>query len=137
MSYYLSRRAALKWLETPSIYQIAKDELYELDSDSFRFLKDCMTKDGCSSKDGAFIDYCMDEGLITTQNAEVRRPVLRQAPEPSLRYLELQITDTCNLRCRRCYLGETLHKELSPEEVNGVLKEFEAMQGLRVLITGG
>jgi radical SAM protein with 4Fe4S-binding SPASM domain len=137
MSYYLSRRAVLKWLETPSIYQIAKDELYELDKDSFRFLRNCMTEDGCSSKDGAFVDYCMDEGLLTSENVEVRRPVLQQAPEPSLRYLELQITDACNLRCRHCYLGETSNKELSPEEVKGILKEFEAMQGLRVLITGG
>lgn len=137
MSYYLSRRAVLKWLETPSLYQIARDELYELDGDSFRFLKNCMTADGCSSKDSAFIDYCMDEGLLTTENATVPRPVLRQSPAPSLRYLELQITDACNLRCRHCYLGETSNRELSPEEVNAVLREFEAMQGLRVLITGG
>ena len=137
MSYYLSRRAVLKWLEIPSVYQIAKDELYELDNDSFRFLKNCAAKDGCSSKDGAFIDYCMDEGLLTTEKAVVPRPILKQAPEPSLRYLELQITDTCNLRCKHCYLGETAHKELSPEEVNNALREFEEMQGLRVLITGG
>ena len=137
MSYYLSRRAVLKWLEIPSVYQIAKDELYELDSDSFRFLKNCMMRDGCSSKDGAFIDYCMDEGLLTTEKAAVRRPILKQAPEPSLRYLELQITDTCNLRCKHCYLGETTHKELTPAEVNNALREFEEMQGLRVLITGG
>ena len=137
MSYYLSRRAVLKWLETPSIYQIAKDELYELDNDSFRFLKDCMTTDGCSSKDGAFIDYCLDEGLLTTEKVTVTRPALKQAPVPSLRYLELQITDTCNLRCKHCYLDKPSHNELTPEEVSRALKEFEAMQGLRVLITGG
>ena len=114
-----------------------KGQLYELDSDSFRFLKDCATKDGCSSKDGAFIDYCMDEGLLTTEKADVRRPVLKQAPVPSLRYLELQITDTCNLRCKHCYLGETTHKELAPADVYNALREFEAMQGMRVLITGG
>jgi radical SAM protein with 4Fe4S-binding SPASM domain len=137
MSYYLSRRAVLKWLEIPSVYQIAKDELYELDGDSFRFLQNCAAKDGCSSKDGAFIDYCMDEGLLTTEKVVIQRPPLKEAPEPSLRYLELQITDTCNLRCKHCYLVEESHKELSPGEVNKALKEFEAMQGLRVLITGG
>ena len=63
MNYFLARRAALKWLETPSIYQIAKDELYELDDESFRFLKNCASAEGCSSKDCGFTDYCVDGGL--------------------------------------------------------------------------
>jgi radical SAM protein with 4Fe4S-binding SPASM domain len=137
MNYYLSRRAALKWLEVPSVYQIAKDELYELDSDSFRFLKSCVSDEGCSCKDGAFIDYCMEEGLLTTEKVLVRRPPLNKAPEPSLRYLELQITNACNLRCRHCYIGDASQSELSPHAVRTILKEFEEMQGLRVLITGG
>jgi radical SAM protein with 4Fe4S-binding SPASM domain len=137
MKYYLSRRAALKWLETPSVYQIAKDELYELDSESFRFIKDCATQDGCTSKDGAFIDYCLEEGILTTQSGGVRHPAIRQAAEPSLRYLELQITDACNLACKHCYIGEGNHHELSLQNISGLLREFEEMQGLRVLITGG
>jgi len=137
MSYHLARRAVLKWLETPSVYQIAKDELYELDSESFRFMRDCATQDGCTSRDGAFIDFCMEEGLLTTEKFTERQPVLKHSPEPSLRYLELQITDTCNLRCRHCYLGNGNAKELSPTQVRSVLAEFEELQGLRVLITGG
>ena len=39
MKYFLARDAVLKWLETPSIYHIEKDDLYELDNDSFEFLK--------------------------------------------------------------------------------------------------
>ncbi len=62
---------------------------------------------------------------------------LKQAPEPSLRYLELQITDACNLRCRHCYIGDAGNNELSVGQVEKVLREFEEMQGLRVLITGG
>jgi radical SAM protein with 4Fe4S-binding SPASM domain len=137
MNYHLSRRAVLKWLEVPSVYQIAKDELYELDSDSFRFLKSCASEGGCSCKDGAFIDYCMEEGLLTTEKVRVQRPPLNKASEPSLRYLELQITDSCNLRCKHCYIGDPSRNELSPHAVGAVLKEFEEMQGLRVLITGG
>ena len=137
MNYFLARRAVLKWLETPSIYQVAKDELYELDDDSFRFLKNCATEQGCSSKDGAFIDYCLEEGLLTTEAALVQRPLLKQSPNPSLRYLELQITDACNLRCRHCYIDTVSPRELSLEQVRSTLKEFEEMQGLRVLITGG
>ena len=137
MSYYLTRRAVLKWLENPSVYQTAKDELYELDNASFSFLKGCVGEEGCSSKDSAFIDYCLDEGLLTKEKVSVRRPRLMQAPVPSLRYLELQITDECNLKCKHCYISKSKRNELSPEQVRSILDEFERLQGLRVLITGG
>jgi len=138
MNYYLSRRAVLKWLETPSVYHIAKDELYELDDESFRFLKKCATNDGCAATSSAFVDYCMEEGLLTAEHASERRhPLLIRAPEPSLRYLELQITNACNLRCRHCYISDTTREELSPRQIRDVLVEFEEMQGLRVMLTGG
>lgn len=137
MNYFLARRAALKWLETPSIYQIAKDELYELDDESFRFLKNCASAEGCSSKDCGFTDYCVDEGLLTTEATNLQRPCLTQSPVPSLRYLELQITDACNLRCRHCYIDSARPHELSRERIQDLLKEFTDMQGLRVLITEG
>ncbi len=111
--------------------------MYELDRDSFRFLKGCATEEGCSSKDGAFVDYCIEEGLLTTEKVFLPRPPLEHAPEPSLRYLELQITDACNLHCRHCYLDKAERSELSPKQVHAILKEFQDMQGLRVMITGG
>jgi radical SAM protein with 4Fe4S-binding SPASM domain len=137
MNYYLSRRAVLKWLETPSVYHIAKDELYELDDESFRFLKKCATNEGCSPTSSAFVDYCMEEGLLTEHASGRRHPLLIRAPEPSLRYLELQITNTCNLRCSHCYINNNAREELSPRQIHDVLVEFEEMQGLRVMLTGG
>jgi radical SAM protein with 4Fe4S-binding SPASM domain len=137
MKYFLDRQSILKWLEMPSIYNIEKDELYELDDESFEFLKLCSTENGCNSENTEFIDYCMAEGLLTTETISVKRPPLIKAPVPSLRYLELQITDRCNLRCRHCYIGETDPKELSIEQITKILKEFEQMQGLRLMITGG
>jgi radical SAM protein with 4Fe4S-binding SPASM domain len=137
MSYYLTRQSALKWLETPAVYQIVKDELYELDNESFRFLRECATEGGCTTKDSAFIDYCVEEGLLTADKVSVRRPPLAKSPEPSLRYLELQITSACNLRCRHCYIDSSPGKHLSATQIRDVLEEFEKMQGLRVLITGG
>lgn len=137
MSFSLARQASLKWLETPSVYQLAKDELYELDEDSFRFLSSCAAEGGCDNRDSAFIDYCLDEGLLTREQVTVTRPPLKPSPDPSLRYLELQLTSKCNLRCRHCYLGDVSERELSMVQVRSVLKEFEEMQGLRVLLTGG
>jgi radical SAM protein with 4Fe4S-binding SPASM domain len=100
-------------------------------------MRECASEGGCSSKDGAFIDYCMEEGLLTKEPVPVQRPALKQAPKPSLRYLELQITDACNLRCKHCYIGDGARSELPSGTVRELLKEFEEMQGLRVLITGG
>jgi radical SAM protein with 4Fe4S-binding SPASM domain len=137
MVYYLNSTASLKWLEKPSVYQIARDELYELDQESFRFLGACAGDRGCASPGGAFIDYCLDEGILTRERVRVRRPTLAPAPSPSLRYLELQITGKCNLRCRHCYLGDDAGRELGVEQVLRALREFEEMQGLRVLLTGG
>jgi len=137
MGFHLTRQTALKWLETPAVYQIARDEVYELDDDSFRFLTSCASDEGCDNRDSAFIDYCLEEGLLTREKVTVKRPDLKPSPDPSLRYLELQLTSRCNLRCRHCYIGDDTPRELSSAQVRSVLKEFEEMQGLRVLITGG
>jgi radical SAM protein with 4Fe4S-binding SPASM domain len=137
MSFSLARQTSLKWLETPSVYQLAKDELYELDEDSFRFLSSCASEGGCDNRDSAFIDYCLEEGLLTRERVTVVRPPLKPSPDPSLRYLELQLTSKCNLRCKHCYLGDVDDRELSTIQIRSALKEFEEMQGLRVLITGG
>lgn len=137
MNYYLTRNAALKWLEVPMIYNLKNDELYELDHDSFEFLKKCASEQGCGTKDGGFIDYCLEEGILTSEKYAVHRPPLLKSQEPSLRYLELQITTACNLKCKHCYLGDEATNELSLKQMRDILNEFEKMQGLRVLITGG
>src|SRR4030042_6023378 len=162
MKYFLSHEAALKWLETPCVYHIRNDELYELDTDSFEFLKKC-SESGGSSQDKDFIDYCLKEGILTGDRVDVKRPPLVKSPIPSLRYLELQITNKCNLRCKHCYINPPIpplnppltkgghrgvkggmrgfsvenFKELSVKQIQKILEEFEQMQGLRVLITGG
>ena len=137
MTYYLAPDACLKWLETRSVYRTTSDELYELDEQSFDFLERCASAYGCSSDKTDFIDYCLQEGILTTRQTQLDRPPVIQAPTPSLRYLELQITDRCNLRCKHCYIGDASSHELSADQFENILTEFGEMQGLRVLITGG
>ncbi|NOZ26412.1 MAG: radical SAM protein [Nitrospirae bacterium] len=62
---------------------------------------------------------------------------MRRSPVPSPRYLELLITDRCNLKCRHCYIGEPRGEDLPLDRMIRVLEEFEALQGLRILISGG
>ena len=120
MTYFLSKEVVLKWLETPSVYNIKTDELYELDEDSFEFLKKCQSLEGSEVRGqgsevrgrqktfDSFIEYCLREGILTREKIAVKRPPLVKSPVPSLRYLEMQITDRCNLRCRHCYIGNTV-----------------------------
>jgi radical SAM protein with 4Fe4S-binding SPASM domain len=139
MRYFLSPHCVLKWLEFPSVYNIGSDELYELDEPAFAFLRRCADKDGCSCAgcEAEFLQYALKEGILTEQGVWMERPPLRKSPEPSLRYLEFQITTRCNLRCKHCYIGSQEEAELPVEKIGRVLVDFEKMQGLRVLITGG
>lgn len=139
MKYFLSRESVLKSLETPSLYHITKDDLYELDNDAFDLLNKCGEESGCDTEESEFVKYCLEEGILTKHKVILKRPMPVKAPAPSLRYLELQITKRCNLRCRHCFIGENIDTsdELSPQQIRKILKEFEEMQGLRVLITGG
>jgi radical SAM protein with 4Fe4S-binding SPASM domain len=172
----LAPHCSLKRLEEPSLYDIEKDELYELSQDAFEFLLRCSQGERPTVKkeDEEFIQYCLSENLITVSETPVRQKVnpsapqpkdwgllrvdpeqrfftppsktglgaaervnLQPSPTPSLRYLELQITDRCNLRCRHCYIGDGLRQDLPLEKILKILKEFEEIQGLRLLLSGG
>jgi radical SAM protein with 4Fe4S-binding SPASM domain len=139
MRYFLAPDCALKWLEVPAVYNTRTDELYELDGSAFEFLRGCSEGKGCSIEgcDREFIEYAVQEGILTHLRPGTKRAFVRKSAEPSLRYLELQITTRCNLRCRHCYIGPPEETELPLEKVERVLAEFEGMQGLRLLITGG
>ncbi len=140
-SYFtLSPQCTLKALEKPYLYDIENDELYELNKDAFEFLIKCSQGESpeVREEDDSFIQYCLNENLIKiSQYPSIRDLNIHQSPIPSLRYLELQITDRCNLSCRHCYLGESSKRDLNFEIIRKVLKEFEEIQGLRLLISGG
>ncbi len=132
-------------LEHRAVYHVETDDLYELDEASFAFLRNCGSEEGCEDGEERFVEYCLREGILSRTRVPAKRPPIVQAPIPSLRYLELQITNSCNLRCKHCYLDDHAYRietksarnELSVDTVERVLQEFEEMQGLRVLISGG
>jgi radical SAM protein with 4Fe4S-binding SPASM domain len=136
----LTPHAVLKNLEEPCLYDIGNDEIYELSADAYQFLlKICQGGNPpVREEDEEFIRFCLSENLIALSETPLRRKMsLNPSPTPSLRYLELQITDRCNLQCRHCYIGEGSHQDLSLKQIQQVLKEFEEIQGLRLLLSGG
>lgn len=142
--YYLNENFYIKLIEFPALYNIRTDELYCLDEKAYSFIKKIIYNenlpDGISEAEDDLkdlISFCLNEGIITEKPTKRLYPEIRQSPIPSLRYLELQITKRCNLRCKHCFVGESRNIDLSLEKIKRILKEFEGMQGLRVLFTGG
>lgn len=136
----LTPHSVLKNLEEPFLYGTESDELYELNADAYQFLlKICRGENPpIREEDEEFIQFCLSENLIAFSETPLPREMpSKPSPIPSLRYLELQITNRCNLRCRHCYIGEGSHQDLSMEQIQRVLKEFEEIQGLRLLLSGG
>jgi sulfatase maturation enzyme AslB (radical SAM superfamily) len=136
----LSDNYFLKQLEEPYVYNIRTDELYETNQEAFQFLKLCdgSRQVGELNFEKKFANWCLKEGILTTApERRQRKFVVAAAPTPSLRYLELQITSRCNLKCQHCYLGEPAALDLPQKTIMHVLEEFQRMQGLRLLISGG
>jgi hypothetical protein len=75
MKYFLSRESVLKRLETPSVYNIKKDDLYELDEESFEFLQNCAAVTGCEAAEDGFVGYCLKEGILT-EDKVILEPIL-------------------------------------------------------------
>ena len=131
---------ALKNLEQAYLYHIDNDELYELNDEGRDFLLLCdgSARGGDLTGDAGFVKFCLKEGLLERlpqpESIAVRPG---NGPAPSLRYLELQLTRRCNLACRHCYLGPPRPEVMSLEDAVSVTRDFEAMGGLRLLISGG
>jgi radical SAM protein with 4Fe4S-binding SPASM domain len=130
----------LKLLEFPCAYNIRSDELYDLSFEAFNFLRQC---DGTKTlaeldPDVGFLADCLKEGVLELLKKPGWREIrVGQNEAPSLRYLMVEVTDRCNLRCRHCYLGDAGKNDLEWDTLRQVLDDFEDMGGLRLMVTGG
>lgn len=136
----LSEACSLRLLEKPCVFNRETDELYELDMEAFEFLSKCdgsvLLKD--LKGDPEFVGYCFSEGILSAiHDPHVRHHNVQTPPAHTLRYLELHITGRCNLRCGHCYLNAGTGPDMELRNVFRVMDEFDAMQGLRLLISGG
>jgi len=140
--------SALKAQESLFLYNYRFDERYELDFESFNFLKQFTGKNslteiikatGADEKEAAgLIEYLSSEGCIEDRLDEKAQTTFDVADPilPSLRYLQLHITERCNLNCAHCYLGKKGKKDLELSLIKKALAEFSP-NGLKLLITGG
>ena len=143
---YLAGGIHLKVLEIPCAYDMFSDDLYELSPEALDFLSRC---DGTRmveelAPEENFLTYCLEEGVLELR-AEPGERGAREAGEikvrhnekPSLRYLMMEVTARCNLRCRHCYLGDAGNSDLDWDKAERVVDDFDEIGGLRLLVTGG
>jgi len=135
----LAPHCALKRLETPSLYDLRADELYELDDEAFSFLASCppVASDSHSPEARELIRTCLDEGIAGPAAKRLPLTVPAAALPPTLRFLLVHITDRCNLKCRHCFLGSPQGRVLEIDEILRLADEFAALQGMRLIISGG
>ena len=130
---YLKDYCYLKNLEEPHIYDATTDELYLLDDDSFiRVLALCQ-----DTEDSEAASLLNEAGLIQNSPRENPAYIEGKSADPSLRYLEVQITGRCDKACRHCYLGTPVNRDMEPETFSVMMEELSGMQGLRVMVSGG
>lgn len=136
----LADHVSLRLLEEPCIYDRRADELYELNHDALEGLRRChggLTLEQ-AELESEFAQFCLDEGILELSDTPRPHPLpLCQGPLPSLRYLEVQVTWRCNLTCAHCYLGKARPMDMMINAFSALVREFEAMGGLRLLISGG
>lgn len=129
-----------KNLEKPYLLDKKNDDLYELTQDAFDFVLKC---DGSYllsqlKPPKKFLQTLLKNSIIEiTERLSKRDFIIASPPKPTLRYLEVQLTDKCNLKCLHCYQGEKNNSELDFSLLKKVLKDFIKIQGLRIIISGG
>lgn len=136
----LGEEVWLKRLEAPCVYDARTDDLYEISREALDFLCLCdgSRTVGELAPEGEFLSFCLEEGVLEVRESPAWREIrVGENALPSLRYLMVEVTDRCNLRCRHCYLGDAGTADLRWERLAGVVEEFGEMGGLRFMITGG
>jgi radical SAM protein with 4Fe4S-binding SPASM domain len=136
----LADHVSLRLLEEPCLYDRRADELYELNHEAIEGLQRCrgdLTLEQ-AELESEFADFCLEEVILELSQEPRPKPLpICQGPLPSLRYLEAQVTWRCNLACTHCYLGKARPVDMDVADFAALVREFEAMGGLRLLISGG
>jgi radical SAM protein with 4Fe4S-binding SPASM domain len=127
------------------LYNYVEDEVYELDLEAMELLRRFTGKNSLEALAREFgekevreaVEYLLSEGCLVDERCEdAPQSFAVEGFTPSLRYLQLHITERCNLACRHCYLGEKSQVDLPKELAFKAVEEFSSF-GWKLLITGG
>ncbi len=137
--------------EVPRLYNPNKNKVIKLSPNTLRLMLMC---DGlhdvgeiCDelhislSSVYSFIEQFYSEGVLKDQGMKQKKEIdISMGPrEPWLKEVHLDITDTCNLRCRHCFWGENLKnsENSSFEEWENLIHSLKNCGTGRIVISGG
>lgn len=137
----LSNNFFPKRLESCFLLDKKNDELYELTEDAFAFILQCDGKRRIEELKvpKRFLHTLLKNNIIELSEEPSAARIFRVStpPLPSLRYMEIQLTERCNINCKHCYQGIKGTKEPAWRGLRKVLEQFAELQGLRVILSGG
>jgi len=145
----LLKHLNLRFLETPIIFDIKNNDMYEIDQEALDVAKqmdglhdlDTILQSKVSDEPSInnFIAYLIQNGLAYDNQTGnfIKKFNVRKSPDPSLRQLLIHITTACNLRCVHCYINKEKPIHMDLDTFSKLLEEYDDMQGIRVMITGG
>ena len=110
----MMKRPFIKLFRTPNswyFYDVAKSELCQIQPDSYLFLQRLLDGDVVSEPPDELV-HLAEMGYLTSESPveELCHPYSRYLPQfldRNLRQLILQVTQSCNFRCKYCIYSET------------------------------
>lgn len=139
---YLHRAISIKQYGRKTfIYNKDTDELYEVDKEAKTLIETLYSGTANpESLDESTEEFLFSEKIVTDrEDLKAKRlsyGVFAHESTPPLKYLHAIITTSCNFRCRHCYVDlKPLHADI--RKVVAVVREFERMGGLRLMVSGG
>ncbi len=134
MHLRLAERILLRKFDKPFAYNAKTDELYELDYDALNFLFLCDGRNFEEVEEN-LLNFLINEGIVEISKKPKKNEII-SPDEPSLRYLLVNITWKCNLKCVHCYV-EQENSFMDFETFKKVVDQFYDIGGLKLIISGG
>ncbi len=156
---YLPRHITLRRYEEVHIYDLKIDESYIIDEEAYSVLK---LVDGHTSyqditdkypkeKQGEVIEALETfqelgvilDNLEEVENVNIINLTYQNLPEinpfnpPYLKFLMINLTEKCNLACKHCYITDKNLIDFPLEELKKIIQEFNELQGIKLVLTGG
>ena len=124
----------------PALYRVTDGEVFEIDQEAWEALARVHRGGEVSRAARELVETAMAARILAPpEQGHDELPSLPEEAPPYLRYLNLQITHRCPLRCAHCYHGEALGDgaTLPAATVLEAVSDFADLGGLACTLTGG
>ena len=155
---YVSKNILVRRYDAIELSNVETDEDYTIDEEAYELLASLNGQtplydvksqydEGRLVEVEEALDYFWDERIIKCsespplkeqKNTEfLNLPKKNPFEPPYLKFLMVNITERCNLRCKHCYITDKHQKDLPLDRLKELIQEFYESQGSKLILTGG